>query len=61
MVAERASGFGRGDGASVAVEQLLVQRLFHQLDLPRNGGGRDPFAAGDFGETAVVEDRHKQP
>ncbi|VVM90145.1 hypothetical protein PS624_02768 [Pseudomonas fluorescens] len=61
MMAEHAPGFGRRDGAGVAVEQLLVQRLLHQLDLPGNRRGRHAFATGDFGKTAVVEYRDKQP
>ena len=61
VVTKHASGLGRADGAGVAVEQLLVQCLLHQLDLPRDRGGRHAFAAGHFGKAAVVEDRYKQP
>ncbi|MNI35536.1 hypothetical protein D3C73_895610 [compost metagenome] len=55
VVPEHAPGFGGADRAGVAVEQLLVQRLFHQLDLPGNRRRGQALAPGDFGKTAVVE------
>ena len=61
VVPQQTPGFGGADGAGVAVEQLLVERLLHQLDLPGNRRRRQAFATGDFGKTAVVEHRHKQP
>ncbi|MNI97522.1 hypothetical protein D3C73_1561840 [compost metagenome] len=61
MVAEHASGFGGGDGACMSVKQLLAQGLLHQLDLSGDRRGRQAFAAGHFGKTAVIEHCDKQP
>jgi len=60
MMPEQAPGFRGTDGAGVPIQQLLAQGLFHQLDLPGDGRGRQAFAACDLGETAVVQHRHEQ-
>ena len=60
MAAQQAAGFGGADGARMAIEQLLADGLFHQVDLPRNGGGRQAFAAGHFRKAALVQHGHKQ-
>jgi hypothetical protein len=60
VMAEHPPGLGGGNGAGMAVEQLLVQGLFHQLDLPRNRRGRQALTAGHFGKAAVIQYSDKQ-
>jgi hypothetical protein len=55
MSSEQAPGFGRADGAGVPVEQLLAEGLFHQLDLPGDGRGRQALSARHFGKAAQVQ------
>ncbi|MNE32496.1 hypothetical protein D3C80_1261110 [compost metagenome] len=61
MLTEHAPRFGGCDGAGVTVEQLLVQGLLHQLDLPGDRRGRQALAASHFGKTAMIEHRDEQP
>ncbi|MNL11872.1 hypothetical protein D3C87_1327240 [compost metagenome] len=61
VLAQHPASFGGRNGAGVAVEQLLVEGLLHQLDLPGNRRGCHAFAAGDFGKAAVIKYRNKQP
>ena len=60
MMPEQAPGFRGADRTGMPIQQLLAQGLFHQLDLPGDGRGRQAFAACDFREAAVVQHRDKQ-
>ena len=55
MMGQQASCFSRGDRPGVAIDQLLTERLFHQLDLSRDRRRREPFATGHLGKTAVIQ------
>ncbi len=60
MMFEQSPRLGRRNGARMAIQQLLLQRVFHHLDLPRNRGGRHTFTARNFGKTPSIKHGDEQ-
>ena len=60
VASQQTPGLGGADRAGVAIEQLLAEGLFHQLDLPGNRGGCQALAACHFRKAAMVQHRDEQ-